>query len=197
MGKGFQLSLLSMEDDWMPYKNEPDPCEGQLIPYITSPPTLCDHVVTLLGTKKEDTFIDVGCGDGRIVFDAVERIGCRGFGIDINKTLIDMCIEEMKEKKLENLMHFQVDDFTRPDFDFYKCTCVCFYFTPKIIKLMKGSLLKYLKEDHSRRAVSIRFPIRNIIPTKVDEVMQLFYYDWSSQVGEYGTDIDDSLAPAF
>ncbi|BFU23862.1 SAM-dependent methyltransferase, putative [Entamoeba histolytica HM-1:IMSS-B] len=186
-----------MDNDWMPYANEPEPPQGQLIPFITSPPQLCEEVIKLLGVTEKDKIIDVGCGDGRIVISAVELTHCKGVGIDINQDLIDGCIKEMNEKKLNTYLHFQVDDFSRPDFDFYQCDCVCFYFVPRIIKMMKPKVLEYLRADHSRRCVSIRFPIKNIIPTKVNEAMKLYYYDWQSKEGKYGTNEDDCLLPAF
>ena len=184
-------------EQWMPYMNEPDPPKGQLIPFITSPPTLCENVIKLLDVKSTDKIIDVGCGDGRIVIKAVEITGCSGVGIDINDDLINQCKQEMKEKQLESKLYFAVDDFSRDDFDFYNCNCVCFYFVPKIIKMMKEKVLNYLKEDHSRRCVSIRYPIKNIIPTKIDEEMKLYYYDWQSKEGVFGSNEFDTLLPAF
>ena len=62
---------------------------------------------------------------------------------------------------------------------------------------MKKKIKNYIREDKSRRVVSIRFPFRNLIPTYIDEIMKLYYYDINSKDGKFGDDDYLNLLPAF
>ena len=186
-----------MEEDWMPYINEPDAPKEQLFPFVPSTNLTAEKVIELLKIREEDKIIDLGCGDGRIIFKAVKMRNCSGVGIDINKELIDECNKKMREQNLNDKIKFYVDNFSREDFDFYSCNCICFYLVPKILKLIENKIKKYIREDRNRRVVSIRFPFRNLIPTYIDEVMKLYYYDYSSKDGKFGKDNYLNLLPAF
>ena len=188
---------MSSEEDWIPYYNEPDAPKEQLVPFVPSTLYTAEQVIELLHIKENDKIIDLGCGDGRIIFKAAQMKNCSGVGIDINKDLIEECSKKMEELNLNNKIQFCVDDFSREDFDFYNCNCVCFYLVPKILKIIENKIKKYIREDRSRRVVSIRFPFRNLIPTYIDEKMKLSYYDYSSKDGKYGEDNYLNLLPAF
>lgn len=57
-------------------------------PYVPSKKKEVDHILSLCGLKRGMTFIDLGCGDGRVVMRAVERYGVKGVGIDVNPLLL-------------------------------------------------------------------------------------------------------------
>ena len=146
-----------MEEDWMPpYINEPDAPKEQLVPFVPSTNFTAEKVIELLKIKENDKIIDLGCGDGRIIIKAIEMRNCNGVGIDINKDLIDECNKKIKENNLNDKIQFFVDDFSREDFDFYGCNCICFYLVPKILKLIENKIKKYIRENRNRRVVSIR-----------------------------------------
>lgn len=186
-----------MEEEWMPYLNEPDAPKKQLVPFVSSTFSTVKRVIELLKLNEYDKIIDLGCGDGRILFKAVEMTNCNGIGIDINQNLINECNEQVQRKNLQKNLNFLVDDFSRCDFDFYNCNAICFYLVPKILKMIEKKVKEYIREDRNRRVVSIRFPFRNWIPTYVDDVMKLYYYDYKSKDGNYGNDDEISLLPAF
>ena len=187
-----------MEEDWMPpYFDEPDAPKDQLVPFVPSTNFTAEKVVELLKINENDKIIDLGCGDGRIVFKAVEMKNCSGIGIDINKDLIDECNQKVIKEKLGNKLSFYVDDFSRDNFDFYNCNCICFYLVPKILKIIENKIKNYIRQNRNRRVVSIRFPFRNLIPTYIDETMKLYYYDYSSKDGKFGDDNYLNLFPAF
>ena len=187
-----------MEEDWMPpYFEEPDAPKDQLVPFVPSTNLTAEKVVELLKINENDKIIDLGCGDGRIVFKAVEMKNCSGIGIDINKDLIDECNKKVIKEKLENKLSFYVGDFSRDNFDFYNCNCICFYLVPKILKIIENKIKNYIRQNRNRRVVSIRFPFRNLIPTYIDETMKLYYYDYDSKDGKFGDDNYLNLLPAF
>ena len=189
--------MTSEEEDWIPYFNEPDAPKEQLVPFVPSTLFTAEQVIELLNIKETDSIIDLGCGDGRIIFKAVQMKNCTGVGIDINKELIDECNKKKTEQNLNDKIQFYLDDFSRKDFNFYNCTCVCFYLVPKILKIIENKIKEYIREDKNRRVVSIRFPFRNLIPTYIDENLKLYYYDYLSKDGKYGKENYLNLLPAF
>lgn len=187
-----------MTEDWMPpYFDEPEAPKEQLVPFVPSTYLTAEKVIELLRMKENDKIIDLGCGDGRILFKAVEMKNCKGVGIDINQNLIDECNEKARKENLNDKLKFLVDDFSKDEFNFYDCNCICFYLVPKILKIIENKIKKYIREDRDRRVVSIRFPFRNLIPTFIDETMKLYYYDYKSKDGKFGNDNYLNLLPAF
>ena len=186
-----------MEDDWMPYHDEPDAPKEQLVPFVPSTNYTAEKVVEFLHLNTNDKLIDLGCGDGRILFKAVQMTNCKGIGIDINKQLIEECKSKVKKENLGNKLQFFVDDFSKENFDFYGCNCICFYLVPKILKMLEDKIKKYIRDNKDRRVVSIRFPFRNLIPTSINEELKLYYYDCMSKDGKYREDNYINLLPAF
>ena len=95
-----------MEEDQIPYFDEPDAPKEQLVPFVPSTNYTAEKVVEFLNIQKNDKLIDLGCGDGRILFKAVQMRNCTGVCIDINKTLIDECREKVKKEKLDDKLNF-------------------------------------------------------------------------------------------
>ena len=186
-----------MEDDWMPYYDEPDAPKDQLVPFVPSTNYTAEKVVEFLKIKENDKIIDLGCGDGRILFKAIQMKNCKGVGIDINQKLIDECNQKVRKEKLGEKLQFFVDDFSKDNFDFYGCNCICFYLVPKILKMIEDKIKKYIRDKNDRRVVSIRFPFRNMIPTSINEELKLYYYDYTSRDGKFGDDNYLNLLPAF
>ena len=186
-----------MEEDWIPYFDEPDAPKEQLVPFVPSTNYTAEKVVEFLKLTKNDKIIDLGCGDGRILFKAVQMKNFKGIGIDINEKLIDECNSKARKENLTNKLKFYVDDFSKENFDFYGCNCICFYLVPKILKLIEDKIKIYIRERKDRRVVSIRFPFRNLIPTLVNEELKLYYYDYASKDGKFGEDSYLNLLPAF
>jgi predicted RNA methylase len=57
---------------------------AQEVRYEPTPPDVV-HAMLLLGKVGQDDLVaDLGCGDGRIVIDAVQRFGARGLCVDID-----------------------------------------------------------------------------------------------------------------
>ena len=186
-----------MEEDWMPYSDEPDAPKEQLVPFVPSTNYTAEKVVEFLKLNRRDKLIDLGCGDGRILFKAVEMTSCKGIGIDINTNLIEECKAKVEKENLGDKLQFFVDDFSKDDFNFYGCNCICFYLVPKILKIIEDKIKKFLRDNTIRRVVSIRFPFRNLIPTYINEELKLYYYDYNSRDGKFGEDNYLNLLPTF
>src|SRR3989344_4797861 len=57
-------------------------------PYVPTKRKIIQNILKQAGLKKGQSFIDIGCGDGRVVEEAVVGFSANAVGIDINPILI-------------------------------------------------------------------------------------------------------------
>jgi SAM-dependent methyltransferase len=58
------------------------------VPFITTPDAVTLAMLQLAGVGPQDTVVDLGSGDGRIVITAARRFGARGLGVEIVPGLV-------------------------------------------------------------------------------------------------------------
>lgn len=59
-------------------------------PYVATDTKKIDEILRHAHLKKGEVFVELGCGDGRVVRRAVHAFGVQGIGIDINPVLLAM-----------------------------------------------------------------------------------------------------------
>lgn len=72
-------------------------------PYISTKDKVIDEVLKLAQLKPGMVFLELGCGDGRLVKKAVEKYQVKGKGIDINQTLILLAKIRSKIAKMNDI----------------------------------------------------------------------------------------------
>lgn len=72
------------------------PAPAVLGPFLSTPADIIPALLELGNVTMSDTVADLGCGDGRILVEAVERTGCKAIGIESDPTLVDAAIERAK-----------------------------------------------------------------------------------------------------
>lgn len=93
--------------------------------------------------KKGQVFYELGCGDGRVVMEAVRKYEVKGYGIDVNPLLIKQAKIFAKLKNINNIS-FQVKNIF--DTDLSQADVVYIFLMPKLIKKMIPKLEKELKK---------------------------------------------------
>ncbi len=65
-----------------------------------------ERILTEIGLRSGQTFIDVGCGDGFFTIPAARLVGKRGrvFGLDVNEEAIQRLDEKATKEGLENVI---------------------------------------------------------------------------------------------
>lgn len=86
-----------------------------LAPYVPSPEDVVDRMLALANVQKEDTVLDLGCGDGRIPIRAAQKFGARGVGVDIDPKLVELARANAKKAGVENLVEFRLEDAMTTD----------------------------------------------------------------------------------
>ena len=61
--------------------------DDSLGPFLSTPDALIDPLLAFGGVGPEDCLVDIGCGDGRIVVAAAQRLGCRSIGVERSSSL--------------------------------------------------------------------------------------------------------------
>ena len=86
-----------------------------LAPYVPTPDDVVDRMLALANVQREDTVLDLGCGDGRIPIRAAQKFGARGIGVDIDPKLVQAAQANAKAAGVDHLVQFRVEDAMTTD----------------------------------------------------------------------------------
>jgi ubiquinone/menaquinone biosynthesis C-methylase UbiE len=133
------------------------PPDALVAPFVTTPMGVVDEMLALAGVGPADVVVDLGSGDGRLVIAAVARFGARrGFGVDIDATLVDYANRKAAEAGVAERVRFHVRDLF--DTDVREATVVTVYLLPIAMNRLQDKLLAELAPG--TRVVSHDYPFR-------------------------------------
>jgi len=121
---------------------------------------------------SQDTLIDLGSGDGRILI-AAARLGARAIGYEINPFLVWQSCRLIKQLKLDKLASVKWKSFWQADFS--RATIVTVYLFPHLMNRLQKLLEKKVK--HPLRVVSNDYPFPNLTPVKKSKNIYLYYFN--------------------
>lgn len=111
------------------------------IPYFQTTRYRVQAIIDLLTITKGQRAADLGSGDGRVVV-ALALAGADAFGYELDTTLIQKSIEDIKKKRLENTAHILQRDFWAEDLSKYSINFA--YPMPDIMAKLEEKLQKEL-----------------------------------------------------
>jgi cyclopropane fatty-acyl-phospholipid synthase-like methyltransferase len=85
-------------------------------PYLPSPLSVVDAALSLLKVKPEEIFVDLGCGDGRVLVRAAEKLGIYCVGFEINPKLALLARQRAKNAGVSSLVDVVCADMFTVDF---------------------------------------------------------------------------------
>ena len=109
-----------------------------------TPHEVIPQLVALLQLDSDSELVDLGCGDGRVVFAAAERTGCRATGIEIDRQLAQQAFS--KARAGVSIMH---GDVLQLPPDYLSGKCVYVYLFPQVLEKLRPQL------EHAERVVSL------------------------------------------
>ena len=110
-------------------------------PFVGSNPENVSRMVELAAPRAGETVIDLGSGDGRIVFAATQnRPGVRGIGVDINPELVAKANAAAKEQKLSDRVQFLHQNVF--DADLSKVDVIFMWLFPELMRLLRPKILR-------------------------------------------------------
>jgi len=144
------------------------------VPYVPTPQTVVDRMLTIANVNKNDVLYDLGSGDGRIIITAAKKYGTRGVGIDINPERIEDANNNARQARATDLIEFRQQDLFQTDLS--EATVVTLYLLPKVNLRLRPKLLKELKPG--TRIVSHAFDMGDWQPERVEKVDGSTIYYW-------------------
>jgi len=97
-------------------------------PFVATDKRLLESMFAGIILKPQDTFVDLGSGDGRIVLWAAKKFGCRSVGYEIHPWLVWWSRWKARENKLKKA-EFKREDFWKADISL--ADCVFCYLVPR------------------------------------------------------------------
>ena len=110
-------------------------------PYVPSSKKEIAYILDHANLKKNQVFLDLGCGDGRVVRYAVKKFQTKGIGVDINMFLILLAKLFTKINHINNIefLHLDIVKDSLPTAD-----VIYIFLMPKLIKSISPKLKKQL-----------------------------------------------------
>jgi len=130
--------------------------DESVAPYVPTPPNVVHRMLELSNAGPGDVLYDLGCGDGRILFTAVEEFNVDlAVGYELNSNMIDAIREKISDKNLEDRIHVISKNFFEGNFA--PANIVTVYLTTTGNSRLKPKFKDELKPG--ARIVSHDFPI--------------------------------------
>ncbi len=103
-------------------------------PFVPTHMREIELILKEAGLKKGQTFVELGCGDGRVTLAAVKNHGVNGYGIDINPTLVFLCRIKARMQKISHV-RFEIKSIY--DVPLKSLDVVYLFLMPKMIENLK------------------------------------------------------------
>ncbi|HEX2829005.1 MAG TPA: class I SAM-dependent methyltransferase [Burkholderiales bacterium] len=135
-------------------------------PFVGSNLENVRRMVELGAPRAGETVIDLGSGDGRIVFAVLEgRAGVRGIGVDINAELVQKANAAAKAKGLADRARFIHQNAF--DADLANVDVVFMWLFPELMRLLRPKLLAQAKPG--TRVITATWDLGSWPPDAVDD----------------------------
>lgn len=133
-------------------------------PYIPTPTSIVDRMLTLAKVGPNDYLIDLGSGDGRLVIAAVAKYKARGgMGVEIDRSLVKHATDQAEKAGVADRVKFVAGDLFVADIE--QATVVTLYLLPSMMGDVEAKLRKELKPG--TRVVSHDYPLPSWTPADV------------------------------
>jgi len=137
-----------------------------LAPYIPTPQIIVEKMLESARVKPGEVVYDLGSGDGRILFTAVQEFGARAVGVEILPEWVEKTRERVHSMGLEDKITIIQGSALRVNLS--PADVVTMYFLTGSNERLKPTLEKYLKPG--ARVVSNQFPIKGWKPADLVHV---------------------------
>ncbi len=114
-------------------------------PLSKTPNDVLDEIADLIDVKKKDTFLDLGSGDGRLVFKVYERYKCKCFGYDISPLLVifSNLMRDIKFPFVKDIV-FEIQNIYKVDIS--KANKIYCFLDENSLRILRPRLEKFVKD---------------------------------------------------
>ncbi len=117
----------------------------------------------LADIKPNERFYDLGCGDGRVLIEAVKKYNCHGIGYELMLPYYLLAKIRIKLSGLDEKIDLRFKNLFKADLE--NADVVFCFLTPGLMKKV-GKLLENTKLKKGTRVVSYAFSIKGMEPVK-------------------------------
>lgn len=110
------------------------------VPFIVTPDHVTLAMLRIASVTPQDTLIDLGSGDGRIVILAAKRFGARTLGVEIVPELVRKSRENARVAGVSHRAEFLEQDIFKTDLS--SATVVTMYLLPAVNLQLRPALLQ-------------------------------------------------------
>ena len=112
-------------------------------PYVPTPQYVVEKMLQVAKVGPKDYVIDLGSGDGRMVITAAKKYGARGFGVDLDRALVEKSNMLAKQAGVADRAVFYARDLYETDLS--PATVLTIYLLPEVNLMVRGKLLATLR----------------------------------------------------
>src|SRR3977135_3414267 len=112
-------------------------------PYVQTPQNVVDKMLEVAKVGPADYVIDLGSGDGRMVITAAQKYGARGFGVDLDRRLVELANKRAASASVADRAVFYERDLYETDLA--AASVVTIYLLPEVNLMVRPKLLATLK----------------------------------------------------
>jgi protein-L-isoaspartate O-methyltransferase len=112
-------------------------------PYVQTPQNVVDRMLQIAKVGPADYVIDLGSGDGRMVITAAQKYGARGFGVDLDRRLVELANKRAASAGVADRAVFYERDLYETDLA--AASVVTIYLLPEVNLMVRPKLLATLK----------------------------------------------------
>lgn len=114
-----------------------------IAPYVASPHAVVRHMLAVSGLKPDETFYDLGAGDGRTVIMAATEFGAKAVGVELREDLAKKALVSIEELGLQDKVTIVQDDLFKVDIS--RANVVFLYLTTSANDKVRPKLEKELE----------------------------------------------------
>jgi len=108
-------------------------------PYVQTPQVVVDKMLEIARVTSKDYLIDLGSGDGRLIITAAKKYGARGFGVDLNKSLVTLSNRNAAKAGVANRAVFYERDLHETDIT--QADVLTIYLLPEVNLMVRPRIL--------------------------------------------------------
>jgi len=141
-------------------------------PFVPSDPEVVKRMLEMADVGPRDIVYDLGCGDGRILFMAVERFGAKkAVGYELNEDLYVKLLREVERRGLQERIKVVHGDLFKADIS--KATVITLYLTGGANNQLRTKLEKEARSG--TRIVSHDFDILGFKPARKEAFGRILF----------------------
>ena len=109
------------------------------VPFITTPDNVTQTMLEVANVGPQDTVLDLGSGDGRIVIVAARRFGARGMGVEIDPRLVEESNANARRAGVDDRVRFVEQDLFKTDLS--AASVITMYLLPDVNLKLRPAVL--------------------------------------------------------